>query len=533
MRKIDNFVNLSVEEPCPTSHLRDVGLLAVNNETVKLEDGKKELYFVENGGQWTLKCRSRQKVALIVPFRDRHEHLNIFLRHMHQFLRWQLLDYRIFVIEQADNKRFNREMLMNVGFTEARKVENFSCMVFHDVDLLPEDARNDYSCPSSPRHMSTAYNLIAVKPFLYTILTRFLVQENRAKWFQKACQIAEKLDITVQKPRTCQVQRNRANNPAETVEDHYRRNLTIPLGDHLINELETRFGSGDQETAVQCLFAVPSMLLASKETWRTSFDRFSTFHEDSLPSPLSLDAEMTLWQRKWERRDPSTVPATVAATLKEIDSGIYPNITECFKIFPTLPVTTCKCKRNVSALGRLKTYLRSTMSQTRLTGIALLHIHYNMDIDIDEIIRRLPCNLSKSYEQPEIEEKVNCACHIMFLPVRLDYKTLFGVVEGFWAEHYSQINGFPNRFWGWGGEDDDLYIRITKKQLSLTRPAQMIGRYTMLHHVHNENDPNPQRYNELAQSSALIEADGLSTLKYIISDYQERPLYTIISVSLT
>ncbi|PFX16802.1 52 kDa repressor of the inhibitor of the protein kinase, partial [Stylophora pistillata] len=161
------------------------------------------------------------------------------------------------------------------------------------------------------------------------------------------------------------------------------------LVDHLINELETRFGSGDQETAVRCLFAVPSMLLASKETRRTSFDRFSTFHEDSLPSPLSLDAEMTLWQRKWERRDPSTVPATVATTLKEIDSGMYPNITECFKIFSTLPVTTCECERNVSALRRLKTYLRGTMSQKRLTGLALPHIHYNMDIDFDEIIRRI------------------------------------------------------------------------------------------------------------------------------------------------
>lgn len=158
--------------------------------------------------------------------------------------------------------------------------------------------------------------------------------------------------------------------------------------DHLINELETRFGSGDQETAVQCLFAVPSMLLASKETRRTSFDRFSTFHEDSLLCPLSLDEEMTLWQRKWKRRDPSTVPATVAETLKEIDSGMYPNITEYFKIFSTLPVTTWECERNVSALRRLKTYLRSMTSQTRLTGLALLHIHYNMDIDFDEIIRR-------------------------------------------------------------------------------------------------------------------------------------------------
>lgn len=75
------------------------------------------------------------------------------------------------------------------------------------------------------------------------------VEENHAKWFQRACQIAKKLDITVQKPKTSQVQCNCANNPAETVEDHYRRNLTIPLVDHLINELETRFGSGDQENS--------------------------------------------------------------------------------------------------------------------------------------------------------------------------------------------------------------------------------------------------------------------------------------------
>ena len=123
------------------------------------------------------------------------------------------------------------------------------------------------------------------------------IEEKHAKWFQEVCRIF----ITVQKPRTCQVKRNRANTPGETVEDYYRRNLTIPFLDHLINELEVRFGSGEQETAMQCLLAVPSILLASKETWMTSFRRFCTFYEDLLPSPLSLDAEMTLWQRKWER----------------------------------------------------------------------------------------------------------------------------------------------------------------------------------------------------------------------------------------
>ena len=97
---------------------------------------------------------------------------------------------------------------------------------------------------------------------------------------------------------------------------------------------------------------------------------------------------MSLWQGHWQRQDPDTVPTTASSTLKVMDHDLYPNITEGLKIFATLPVTTCECERNVSALRRLKTYMRSTMSQTRLTGLALLHVHYDMAIDVDEVIAR-------------------------------------------------------------------------------------------------------------------------------------------------
>jgi hypothetical protein len=43
-------------------------------------------------------CMARQKVAIIVPYRDRKEHLDIFLYHLHPILQRQQLDYRIFVI---------------------------------------------------------------------------------------------------------------------------------------------------------------------------------------------------------------------------------------------------------------------------------------------------------------------------------------------------------------------------------------------------------------------------------------------------
>jgi len=46
--------------------------------------------------------------------------------------------------------------LMNVGFVEASRLYGWHCFVFHDVDLLPEDDRNLYTCPQQPRHMSVA-----------------------------------------------------------------------------------------------------------------------------------------------------------------------------------------------------------------------------------------------------------------------------------------------------------------------------------------------------------------------------------------
>ena len=57
------------------------------------------------------------------------------------------LHYRLYLIDQADQQPFNRGKLMNIGFVEAMKDFNWTCVVFHDVDLLPEDDRNLYTCP--------------------------------------------------------------------------------------------------------------------------------------------------------------------------------------------------------------------------------------------------------------------------------------------------------------------------------------------------------------------------------------------------
>lgn len=49
----------------------------------------------------------------------------------------------------------------------------------------------------------------------------------------------------------------------------------------------------------------------------------------------------------------------------------------------------------------------------------------------------------------------------------------FGGVVNFSRTLYEQVNGYPNNFWGWGGEDDELYIRTaTENKLEIASPSE-------------------------------------------------------------
>ena len=52
----------------------------------------------------------------------------------------------------------------------------------------------------------------------------------------------------------------------------------------------------------------------------------------------------------------------------------------------TLPVTNAEAERSFFALKRLKTYLRNTMDQDRLTDLALLAVHNDVTISRVEVI---------------------------------------------------------------------------------------------------------------------------------------------------
>ena len=121
-----------------------------------------------------------------------------------------------------------------------------------------------------------------------------------------------------------------------------------------------------------------------------SLDDFATislFYEDDFPSINSFEAELDLWHCKW-RRERELAPKidTLGQTLLHADSDYFPNIRTMLVIAATLPVTSCECERSISALRLLKTSLRSTMSQERLNGLAMLQYHKDIIITPEQVV---------------------------------------------------------------------------------------------------------------------------------------------------
>ncbi|XP_011449860.3 beta-1,4-N-acetylgalactosaminyltransferase bre-4 [Magallana gigas] len=140
-----------------------VGTIYPNLTDTSYKDMEFRFTWVQTGGHHTpTRCKPRERVAILIPFRNRNNHLRILLNNLHPILYRQQLGYTIYVLKQADEKPFNKGMLLNIGYLEAKK-DNHTCFVFHDVDLIPENDNILYGCVRSPMHLSRAVNTLNYK----------------------------------------------------------------------------------------------------------------------------------------------------------------------------------------------------------------------------------------------------------------------------------------------------------------------------------------------------------------------------------
>ena len=89
-------------------------------------------------------------MVIIVPYRDRQAHLDIFASYFTSALSHQAL--KLCVIEQGDAERFNRGALINAGFKEVAGTTDW--VIFHDVDMIPKAGMIGYEKPAQFCHLS-------------------------------------------------------------------------------------------------------------------------------------------------------------------------------------------------------------------------------------------------------------------------------------------------------------------------------------------------------------------------------------------
>ncbi|XP_050063320.1 zinc finger MYM-type protein 1-like [Aphis gossypii] len=94
--------------------------------------------------------------------------------------------------------------------------------------------------------------------------------------------------------------------------------------------------------------------------------------------------ELRLWRTKLRRT--SCIPKTGIDALTECNKEIYPNIYLLLKILCTLPVSTTTPERMFSALKRVKTYLRNTMTEDRLNGLSMLAVHRDVEVNPEDVL---------------------------------------------------------------------------------------------------------------------------------------------------
>ena len=94
------------------------------------------------------------KLGVCVPYRNRELHLNEFIPKVGKFLKDAGIDFQMYFAHQVDNKLFNRGAMKNIAAKHAFE-DGCDYIVWHDIDMIPEDNSCDYSFPGEfPQHIA-------------------------------------------------------------------------------------------------------------------------------------------------------------------------------------------------------------------------------------------------------------------------------------------------------------------------------------------------------------------------------------------
>ena len=210
-----------------------------------------------------------------------------------------------------------------------------------------------------------------------------------------AREMAEKMEVEMSWPVVRQRKRKRQfdyegrDEDVSTPEELFKREFFLHLVDTASAALRERFSN------MQVFYDLYGFLYSS-ELLRSTIQRGKL--DDCCRKLEEAIADVDAEDLKTELEGAvRSFPPHVTSPLQMLDYiykenvlDIYPNVSIALRHLLTLPVTVASGERSFSTLKRLKTYMRSTMAQDRLSALATISIEHEVQqtLDMDAVISR-------------------------------------------------------------------------------------------------------------------------------------------------
>jgi hypothetical protein len=197
---------------------------------------------------------------------------------------------------------------------------------------------------------------------------RETAEEKFHALFVKAKSLGEKFGIELCIPRRAGKMRHRANYESNTPEEYFRASIYVPYMDSLLSALKARFCEANDIITSLSYLLPHEAVVTDKDEYMENMAKIEAFYDiDNFCSQAETWFE-------FQRSKPQPIQfAGVLETLEE--TTYYPAVKQALYMYITLPATTCTVERSFSTLRRVKTWLRSTMTDDRVSALCMMSVH--------------------------------------------------------------------------------------------------------------------------------------------------------------
>ena len=213
-----------------------------------------------------------------------------------------------------------------------------------------------------------------------TCLKTLRTDDNFALFWSKVTKKATQLNIDEpalprKRKRTVRYESGNAAPEFHTSIEGYYRQAYFEVLDVICSTIEDRF----RQPGYQLYSNLEQLLLKAvcKENYSSEFDFVTKFYGPDL-NVHALKIQLQIFATNFIMEGKKTSIKDILKYLRNISSAQRALLSEiCIiaKLILVMPATNAVSERSFSALRRVKTYLRSTMKQTRLNHLMILHVH--------------------------------------------------------------------------------------------------------------------------------------------------------------